>query len=185
MDNVELIIPSIKFKDQILDYKKEFEENQESIDGSSDLDLYNSFEEWYQNMNNLLRGQNLSAGVVPATTYLAVVKENENSKVVGMITIRHRLNPALIVYGGHVGYSVRNSERGKGYGTQMLKEALRICQDMRLNNILLTCIKGNLASEKIIKSNGGFFERELPYNDTSVKQYWINVDKQLAKSISV
>lgn len=180
MEKIKLVLPTPKFKAQIWDYKNEFAENGEHIDGSAELELYRNFEDWYINVCNAIRGRNLREGWVPATTYLAVTEED--NRLVGMIDIRHRLNTFLANYGGHIGFSVRSSERNKGFGKAMLAEALRICKNMRLDNILITCKKGNIASEKVIKANGGLFDTEVPYEGTSVKHYWINVNKQLEKN---
>ena len=39
-----------------------------------------------------------------------------DNKIVGMIDLRHHINhPILSVWGGHIGYSVRPTERRKGY----------------------------------------------------------------------
>ena len=37
-----------------------------------------------------------------------------------MTNLRHHLNDYLLAYGGHIGYSVRPSERKNGYASQML-----------------------------------------------------------------
>lgn len=187
MSKVRLILPTPKHKDQILEYKREFIENDEksNMDGTAGLDLYETFEEWYVNVCNAIRGKDIKKGWVPSTTYLAISESDE--RLLGMIDIRHRLNTFLSNYGGHIGYSVRPSERKKGFGKAMLKEALLICKDMRLDNVLLTCIKGNVASEKIIKSNGGFFDKEVPYHgeipfdNVIIKHYWINLNRILER----
>lgn len=177
MYKLRLVLPTPNYKDQILEYKEEFINNNEYMHGTADLDSYKTFEDWYINVCNAIRGQNIKEGKVPATTYL-VITEDEN-KLIGMVDIRHRLNTFLANYGGHIGYSVRASERNKGYGKQILKETLKICKDMRLDNVLVTCLKGNIASEKVIKANGGYFDKEVPYQNTFVKHYWINVNKSL------
>ena len=54
-------------------------------------------------------------GLVPATTYMAV--STNDGRLIGMIDIRHRLNDYLLNFGGHIGYSIRKSERMQGYAT--------------------------------------------------------------------
>ena len=45
-----------------------------------------------------------------------------DNKIVGIIDFRHHINhPILGTWGGHCGYSVRPSERGKGYAKEMLR----------------------------------------------------------------
>mgnify|MGYP002236365423 FL=1 len=41
-----------------------------------------------------------------------------------MTNLRHHLNDYLLAYGGHIGYSVRPSERKNGYASQMLRLTL-------------------------------------------------------------
>lgn len=38
-----------------------------------------------------------------------------DKKIVGNVQIRHKLNEKQLLYGGHIGDSVRPSERRKGY----------------------------------------------------------------------
>src|SRR5262245_26409739 len=58
---------------------------------------------------------------VPQTTYWAILGDD----VVGQIDLRHRLNTELAEYGGHIGYTVRASHRGRGVATEMLRRIVR------------------------------------------------------------
>lgn len=48
-----------------------------------------------------------------------------DNRILGIINIRHALNDYLLTYGGHIGYSIRPSERQKGYGKIQLLLALK------------------------------------------------------------
>ena len=50
-----------------------------------------------------------------------------DGRLIGMIDIRHRLNDYLLNFGGHIGYSIRKSERQQGYATEMLALSLLEC----------------------------------------------------------
>ena len=109
---------------------------------------------------------------VPATTLWYVDKGN----YIGHVDIRHELNQFLEQFGGHVGYAVRPSERRKGYGYKILDLALPIIKGLGLNEILITCDEGNIASRKIIERNGGYLENRVTDEQGTVKlRYWIRL----------
>jgi predicted acetyltransferase len=93
-------------------------------------------------------------GYVPATTLWWV----EAKTYLGRIAIRHRLTPQLSEVGGHIGYDVRPSARGRGHATEMLRAALPIARSLGIDSALLTCDVDNVASRKVIEHNGGVLE---------------------------
>lgn len=56
----------------------------------------------------------------------------------------------------------------------MLEKALEICKQFGIDNVLLTCLKSNIASIKTIVAKGGVFEKEVNDNDEILQRYWIN-----------
>lgn len=92
----------------------------------------------------------------------------------GIIDLRHHIDhPILGTWGGHTGYSVRPSERGKGYATQMLRLNMEKAKEMGLQKLLVTCNEKNPASEKVILKCGGVYESTLPVKESRIKRYWI------------
>ena len=174
MNTLKLILPTTKYKDEIMGYRKEFIENKESMDGTSGLRDTKSFEEWHNAIIANLKEETVREGLVPSTTYIAI--SSNDDRLLGMIDIRHRLNDYLLNFGGHIGYSVRKSDRQKGYATEMLALALKECKKMGMKRILLTCDKDNIASAKTILSNGGILENEVEEGDTITQRYWININ---------
>lgn len=174
MSRLKLVLPNIEHKEILMDYKNEFIKNGDSMDGSAGLANAKSFEEWYEAFKDNLNEETVREGLVPATTYLAI---DENEKLVGMIDIRHRLNEFLLNFGGNIGYSVRKSERRKGYATEMLKLALKKCIELNIKKVLITCNRDNIGSAKTIISNGGVLENEIfdPDDNKMTQRYWITL----------
>lgn len=171
MSRLELILPDLKYKDNIMDYKREFIETGDSMDGSAGLMDAETFEVWYKAFQDNLKEETVRPGLVPATTYLAF---NNDNRLVGMIDIRHKLNDYLLNYGGNIGYSIRKSERKKGYATEMLELALKECIKLKIKEVLITCDKENVASAKTIINNGGKLENEVTEGTRTTQRYWIN-----------
>ncbi len=74
-------------------------------------------------------------GSIPATHLWAL----SNEQFVGRLSIRHQLNDALRVEGGHIGYDTLPSLRGRGIATEMLRQALPIARAIGLTSVLVTC----------------------------------------------
>ena len=70
-----------------------------------------------------------------------------------------------MTFDGLIGYSIRPSQRGKGYASEMLKLALEKFANTSIDNILITCKDFNLASKKVIEKNGGIFENTYTNKD--------------------
>lgn len=98
------------------------------------------------------QGAGLPDGWVPYSTYWLV---NGGGRILGVVTIRHRLNSFLNHIGGHIGYGIRPAERGKGYAVRMLALALPEAKKLGLERVLVTCDATNTASERTIRRNGG------------------------------
>ena len=80
-------------------------------------------------------------------------------KYLGRAAIRHRLTPHLLVEGGHVGYEVRPSARRRGHATAMFAAALPLAAALGIDPAHVDCDADNVASRKVIESNGGRLER--------------------------
>lgn len=98
-------------------------------------------------------------------------------EVVGRISLRHELNDFLREVGGHIGYIVAPSARGRGVASEMLRQMLELPRARSIGRLLLTCDADNLASEMTILKNGGVLERTLAASPPrpAKKHYWISV----------
>lgn len=80
----------------------------------------------------------------------------------GRVRIGLRLNDALRDFGGHIGYDVRPSARGRGHATALLAAALEVAASLGLHEVLLTCAPGNTASRRVIERNHGLLVDTSP-----------------------
>src|SRR5699024_3362662 len=85
-------------------------------------------------------------------------KPREGDQILGFLAIRHRLNRYLLELGGHIGYSVRPSARGRGIATAALEQALVEARELGIERVLVTCDEDNAASRRVIEKAGGHVE---------------------------
>ena len=171
---LSLVFPAPEHADMVMEYRAEFAQNGETLHGGGGLKELPDYATWLRATQNNRSEQTVTPGLVPATTLLCLRKED--GKMVGIVQIRHCLNDYLLQFGGHIGYSVRKSERNKGYGKAMLSLALEECRNLGFKKVLLTCDKENTASARTIQSCGGVLENEVPEGSRITARYWISLE---------
>lgn len=176
MEEFILLRPTDEYAGQIIQYKQEFLEAGDSMDGCGPLPRLENPEEYIQMCRDYEDPERVPEHLVPATQFLFVRKSD--NRLIGMIQVRHRFNDYLEKYAGHIGYSVRPSERRKGYAKKMLKMTLPFCKDLGISKVLISCIDGNIGSEKTILANGGVYESTVcePHKGRILKRFWITLD---------
>ena len=107
--------------------------------------------------------------------------DEERNVVVGAVNIRHYLNEALLLDGGHIGDGVRPSERRKGVATRMIGLALEECRKLGIYKVLMVCDKDNIGSAKSIRNNGGVLEDEPVVDGIPQQRYWIDLTSDSEK----
>lgn len=171
-ENLRLVKPSISYENQYLDMISEWKDSgEELIPWSISLESAD-FSSMVENLNGYSIGIGLPDGFVKSSHFWLIDQDN---KVLGAIDIRHELNDFLSFRGGHIGYGIRPSERMKGYASAMLALALRKCSTLGLEKILITCLKSNIASAKVIMNNGGIFESEDADDGKVFQRYWVDL----------
>ena len=131
------------------------------------------FDAFLESLETYRKGENLPAGHVPSNNFFLL----DEDKLIGSGSLRHELSESLAVFGGHIGYAVRPSERGKGYGSLILRLTLEKARALGLERVFLTCDTDNIASSKIIEKHGGKLENQMFYEPAGkvISQYWIEL----------
>ena len=180
MEKIELVEPQKKYADDIWRFRQEISEydakNEDQFAGCMSLDTSKSAEEWIR-ICELRKSEETCGEVgttVPSHMYLAIRKKD--NAIVGIIDLRHHINhPILGTWGGHCGYSVRPSERGKGYAKEMLRLNIQNAKALGIPKLLITCDVKNEASERVILASGGIYENTIEVDGSMMKRYWIIV----------
>jgi predicted acetyltransferase len=97
---------------------------------------------------------------------------------VGEFRLRTRLSWSTRLNGGHIGYTIRPSWRGRGAATRGLALAIARARDRHgLPRVLLTCAPGNAASRRVIAKNGGVYQDtvDAPHGLGPTMRFWADV----------
>lgn len=123
------------------------------------------------------RGEGLREGFVAHSTYWLVL---EGRTVVGVSNLRHELTPFLRHEGGHIGYGVRPSARGNGFGTEILRQTLARATALGLESVLVACDADNERSIRAIVGNGGVLEADdvIAHDGAIMHRYWIALARE-------
>ncbi len=177
--DLQLIAPSDDMQETYEDFLRDFRSTGEMlIPWVLDIEA-ESFPQLVRTLQGYGRGEGLRPGLVNASTYWLI---DAGRKLLAVSNLRHGLTPELRRAGGHVGYGVRPSERGKGYGTQLLALTLNEARKLGIERALLVCDKTNLASAAVIRRNGGTLESEERLDEGNlVQRYWIDLSTRGVK----
>lgn len=186
MEKFYLEIPT-KFRgNDAIEYINEFYKYNSAINGTGGLQRFlDNYDGWLSKLQED-HDRIPNEEKVPARTYFLI--RSNDKKIVGMINIRLSLNEKLRKYGGHIGYSIRPTERGKGYNKINLYLGLKICHKHGIETVLMDADKNNPASWKTMEALGGKNVREF-YDEENghciVKDYEINVEDSLKSNFSI
>lgn len=168
----QLVEPSVGLESAYRSLHQEFLEADEEI-FLGWREAEESFAQFVGRLLDHAQGVALPGGWVPASRYWFLADKN---RILGEVDIRLRLTPELEDYGGHIGYWIRPSERGKGHGTRMLAQALNKARALGLSRVLITCDPRNLASVRIIEHNGGVLaSQSVAHIGRLTSRYWIEL----------
>ena len=180
MERFYFEVPGPERKEDAAAYVREFYAYGSDINGTGGLHRYlDDYEGWLEKLEKD-RVREPDEEKVPARTYF-LIRESDR-RIVGMINVRLALNGKLRRFGGHIGYSIRPTERGKGYNRINLYLGLKVCARYGIETAFLDADLDNPASWRTMEALGG--ERIRTYYDGEfahcmVVDYRIDVKKAL------
>jgi predicted acetyltransferase len=179
---MELIEPSVEYKDSFIAGVKEFQSDDDYTHRTrryrdlSVSDLEKNFDSFVAKILSYAEGENLPEGFVPENEFWLI----DNGEFIGRASVRRRLEGRLKLIGGHIGFDIRPTKRGHNYGNEILRLALEKAKALGVSQVLLTCDIRNTASRKIIEKNGGIFENQVLNDEKGFEgfdalRYWIDI----------
>ena len=163
---IRFITPERRYLASYVEAFDEFQKVGVSTYGLTDARSCDIFEKF----DNYRNERNLKPDRVGSHYYWLV--DDEKDYFIGEVSIRHRLNDALRLCGGHIGYCVRYGEWGKGYATEMLKLAQIKAKELGILEALVTCNDTNSASARVMEKNGFAMEDKVMVDNVLVRRYW-------------
>lgn len=176
MSNIELIQPDIRYKDSYVAALREGLH----LEPADEKDILLAEKDFYKYME---KRHDLSRKIkLPDGTQVRAVRQLDlwlvdGTKFLGMASLRPELTEPLMKRGGNIGYAVRASERGKGYGRMILKLTLPHAGALGLEKVLITCHDENLGSIKIIEGAGGVLQDKIKIWGLPIpeRRYWLTL----------
>ncbi|QGU26484.1 GNAT family N-acetyltransferase [Microbacterium oryzae] len=169
----ELVVPDVRFHTSFLESHREWAgagQDGAGLHEDDDIVTPGGFERW---VAELVASEHTPRrpGLVP-DTYRWIV---EGDEYLGAVSFRHELTEWLHDFGGHIGYGVRPSARGRGLASWALGCTLDLARERGYPRVLLVCRDDNAASARVIEKNGGILEDKRRDGDTLLRRYWVNL----------
>ncbi len=168
---IQLIAPALDLAPAYRACEAEFNAHGEAFLGAAATDWPAYVEQCAEEARGIVR----DPARVPQTVLLLARVTPAQTTLLGVAKLRHMLTPTLEDIGGHIGYAIRPSERGKGYGALILARTLERARELGLSHVLLTCDSANIRSARVIMRSGGVLTSEgySPLRGARVSRYWI------------
>ena len=161
---MEFVKPNAAYLDEYLAACKESHDNNITEWMPVELDNFDSWKEQALHLYDMLEsGDGLPAGIPRMITYWCI----EHNKFVGEVQIRPYLSVDEAKAIGHIGYAVRYSLWGQGFGTKLLQFAIDKLHEYKVTPIYIACHIDNIRSNRVIPKVGfEFVEVRSTNNET-------------------
>jgi predicted acetyltransferase len=173
---LELISPTIRLRRSWLEAREEWgrgvHQAGAGLGPDDDVDTPAGFSAW---LGELLQEADTSIPPRPGRVHASYWWVANCGTYLGAITLRRQLNAFLLQAGGHIGYGIRPSARGRGVATWALRSVLPQASALGLGKVLVTCDDTNPASARVIMKAGGVLEDVRPTDLGLTRRYWITL----------
>ena len=164
---LELLMPSEIYKEEIFSFRQDFLDANDYMDGCGSLRKF-------ENPLDYIENSRLRANIETATSDVGghaqqwICVRKADQRIVGMIQYRYEAEDEY-----KIGYSVRPSERRKGYAKWMLEQILIWCKDREMKEVIIACESSNVASRNVILNCGGVYLETYLFKNIELEKYRI------------
>ncbi len=168
--------PTMNFAKEIAAYRQEMLDAESSFDGCFSMKRMPDIQEYVDYCIGWANPRREADEHGAWGNVLLVIRKSD-MKMVGCMQVHNVLTERMKKYTGHVGYSVRPSERKKGYAKKMLAKALDFLSSFGFEEVFVSCLPENEASRKTILANGGDFVETvfLKEDNVTLEKYRIRL----------
>lgn len=180
MEKLVLEIPTIYREYDAVEFIEEFNTHNSKIEGDALLHKYTKkYGSW---LIKLVSNCDLE---IPSKTYF-LTRESDN-KIIGIVTANLKLNDKLKKKDGNIKFSIRPTERGKGYSKIILYLILKECKNDKMSELIISCYRKNVAVSNAIISLGGILSSEkfVKKDDDYLDFYTININESLKQNKNI
>ena len=166
------IEPTMNYADEIVAYRQEMLDADSSFDGCFSMKRMPDPQEYVDYCIGWANPSRVADEHGAWGNVLLVIRKADN-RMVGCMQVHNVLTQRMQECTGHVGYSVRPSERRRGYAKIMLAKALDFLTAFGFEEVVVSCLPDNIGSKKTILANGGEYidTRYLDSDDVNLERY--------------
>ena len=129
-------------------------------------------EQYIELLLNQKKGNGLPKGYSPCSHFWLI---DDSANILGAIRIRHDIESKYLSEEcGHIGYDIAPKYRKNGLGKLILKLGLHEAKKLNIEDVLITADEDNIASRKVIESNGCAYESTIvgEISGLTIARYW-------------